>query len=69
MNELTWQWAQLAELTAEQCFGVCAARQAVFVVEQRCAYPDLDLFDEHAMHLIGWTGHRVAAYLRSSTRN
>ena len=65
MSQLTWQWAQLAELTAEQCFSICAARQAVFVVEQRCAYTDLDAFDAQAEHLIAWHGQRVAAYLRA----
>jgi ElaA protein len=64
MSELSWQWARLADLTAEQCFAICAARQAVFVVEQRCAYADLDLFDENAAHLIAWSEQRVAAYLR-----
>jgi ElaA protein len=64
MNELTWQWAHLTELSAKQCFSIFEARQAVFIVEQRCAYPDLDEFDAHAAHLIGWSGQHVAAYLR-----
>ena len=45
-------------------FAVCAAREAVFVVEQACAYQELDGFDSHALHLIAWAGNAVAAYAR-----
>jgi ElaA protein len=41
-----------------------AARVAVFVVEQTCAYQELDGWDLRATHLIGWDGSDVAAYLR-----
>lgn len=44
--------------------AVFAAREAVFVVEQSCAYQDLDGLDFHAHHLIAWSGDDVAAYLR-----
>jgi ElaA protein len=64
MSEFAWQWARLSELTAEQCFSLCAVRQAVFVVEQRCAYQDLDIFDQEATHLIVWDAQNVAGYLR-----
>jgi ElaA protein len=32
-------------------------REAVFVVEQQCAYPDADGRDPNAWHLLGWHEH------------
>lgn len=61
---IQWQWDRFADLSAPQLYAVCAVRQAVFVVEQTCPYQDLDGLDQHAMHLIGWSGNEVAAYLR-----
>jgi ElaA protein len=69
MNQLTWQWAKLSELTVQQWFSISAARQAVFIVEQRCAYADLDEFDMQASHLIAWSDQGVAAYLRALAPN
>jgi ElaA protein len=61
---IDWQWCELHELAAPQWYAVMAARSAVFVVEQTCAYQDLDGWDLRATHLIGWQGADVAAYLR-----
>jgi ElaA protein len=61
---MLWQWCMLEELTAAQLHCVFAARVAVFVVEQACAYQELDELDLAAEHLIGWEGAQVAAYLR-----
>jgi len=61
---IQWQWDRFADLSAPQLYAVCAAREAVFVVEQSCPYQELDGLDLDAMHLIGWSGSEVAAYLR-----
>lgn len=61
---IQWQWGRFADLSAPQLYAVCAAREAVFVVEQSCPYQELDGLDLDAMHLIGWSGSEVAAYLR-----
>jgi ElaA protein len=61
---LAWQWCELHELAAPQWYAVMAARVAVFVVEQTCAYQELDGWDLRATHLIAWDGPDVAAYLR-----
>jgi ElaA protein len=37
--------AHLDELTARALLGILAVRQTVFVVEQQCAYPDIDSLD------------------------
>ena len=61
---IAWHWSRLSELTVDQLYAVFAAREAVFVVEQTCAYQELDGLDLDADHLIGWNGDEVAAYLR-----
>ena len=61
---IEWQWCRLTQLDVVQLYAVFAAREAVFVVEQTCAYQDLDGLDLYADHLIGWSGAEVAAYLR-----
>lgn len=45
--------AHLDELTPRALLGILAVRQAVFVVEQQCAYQDIDWLDgaAHTVHL------------------
>jgi ElaA protein len=62
--DLEWQWCRLDELSSEQVYAVLEARVAIFVVEQNCAYQDLDGLDAAAGHLIAWSGKEVAGYLR-----
>jgi ElaA protein len=64
LQGIRWQWCMLEDLNAAQLHTVFAAREAVFVVEQSCAYQELDGLDLEAHHLIAWNGQRVAAYLR-----
>lgn len=65
---MNWQWLSFAELIREELFEIVKVRQAVFVVEQNCAYPDADDLDLVSWHLIGWrednTGRDLVAYLR-----
>lgn len=54
---LTIQWSVklFPQLTVDQLFEVLQLRVNVFVVEQRCAYPELDVHDRHVetRHLLG----------------
>jgi ElaA protein len=61
---MNWQWCSLHDLDARQLYALFAARGAVFVVEQNCAYRDLDGADLEAEHLIAWSGEEVAACVR-----
>lgn len=61
---IDWQWYAPGDLSTRQLYAVFAAREAVFVVEQHCAYQELDGLDPEARHLVGWSGGEVAAYLR-----
>ena len=62
------QWYGFDELTPALLYEVLAFRQAIFVVEQRCAYPDLDGLDQQAQHLLlrvaGPDGGELAGCLR-----
>lgn len=62
---LHWQWASLAELSAVEWHEVGMLRQAVFIVEQACAFPDLDELDMVSRHLLGRNDSgELLAYLR-----
>jgi ElaA protein len=63
-DEIKFQWCRLNGMSAPQLHAVLAAREAVFIVEQKCAYQDADLLDQYSWHLTAWAGDRVAAYLR-----
>lgn len=61
---IEWRWRGFAELAPLELYAIFAARQAVFIVEQDCPYLDMDGKDPRALHLTGWAGEQVAAYLR-----
>jgi ElaA protein len=45
-------WYGFGELVPAILYELLQFRQAIFVVEQRCAYPDLDGLDHGAQHLL-----------------
>jgi ElaA protein len=49
-----WQWSSFADLPNKDLYEMLAQRQNVFVLEQKCLYPDLDGYDQDAWHLLGW---------------
>ncbi len=52
------------ELTTRELYRLVQAREAVFVVEQQCPYPELDGKDQAAVHVWLEEGDTVLAYLR-----
>ena len=62
--ELTWHDAPFEQLSVATLYGILALRSRVFVVEQKCAYDDVDGLDYTARHLWAQDGARVVAYLR-----
>ncbi|RFB78732.1 GNAT family N-acetyltransferase [Methylovirgula sp. 4M-Z18] len=48
----------------QDLYAVLRLRQSVFIVEQQSIYPDIDGYDDRAMHLIGRIGGEVVAYAR-----
>ena len=58
------EWLRFAELPAPLLYEVLRFRQAIFVVEQACAFPDLDGLDQQAQHLLLRQEGALAGYLR-----
>jgi ElaA protein len=67
MSISRWEVKTFQQLTVEELFDVLKLRVDVFVVEQQCAYPELDEYDRQpeTRHLSGLNefGH-VIAYAR-----
>lgn len=60
-----WVWRSFQELTPDELYDICALRQTVFVVEQKCAYLDADGWDKRSRHLYTRNGDgMLVAYLR-----
>lgn len=60
-----WTWRAFAELSADELYSILQLRALVFVVEQECAYNDLDGYDAQSLHLFTQdAAGRVIAYLR-----
>lgn len=49
---IEWYWKRFEELTVNELYKVLDARAAVFVIEQRCLYSDIDRRDAQAWHLL-----------------
>lgn len=52
------------ELTVAELYEIIKIRAAVFVVEQNCAYQDLDDVDQDAYHVCLKEDGKILAYLR-----
>lgn len=61
---IEWQTKTFEELSTKELFDCLELRQNVFVVEQNCPYPDIDVKDLKACHLIGRLDNNVIAYAR-----
>jgi len=64
-TRITWRNCSMAQLDVMCLFHMFQLRQAVFILEQRCLYPDIDAHDEHAIHVLGTDCEQnLIAYLR-----
>ena len=63
---IDWQDKHHSELTAPELYALLALRSTVFVVEQQCAYLDVDGKDLQAenRHLLGIAEGQLVAYAR-----
>ena len=52
------------ELTLDELYEILRARAEVFVVEQNCAYQDVDEVDKEAYHVYLREEGKIVAYLR-----
>ncbi|WP_287495990.1 GNAT family N-acetyltransferase [Pandoraea sp. CB10b_02] len=66
---MEWMCKSFDELGSALLYRILSARNAVFVVEQRCPYQDIDGRDPHSLHLVAQARDeanrlQIAAYLR-----
>ncbi|MBW8362589.1 MAG: GNAT family N-acetyltransferase [Kaistella sp.] len=64
MKDLVWNIKSFTEISTKEFHNIVKARIDVFVVEQNCPYPDLDGYDEKALHLWAEQDGEVTAYCR-----
>ncbi|MBS0026404.1 GNAT family N-acetyltransferase [Chitinophaga sp. 22321] len=50
---MNWKIKSFEELTTAELYAILHLRSEVFVIEQNCAYQDLDYSDQKALHLMG----------------
>ena len=62
--ELRWYWCRLEEMKPFLLYDMLALREAIFVVEQTCAYLELDGLDKTAEHLLVTRDETVVSCLR-----
>jgi ElaA protein len=62
--ELDWRCTTFDELNVHELYAIMRVRAEVFVVEQNCAFQDVDNKDQFCYHLTGWHGGNLAAYAR-----
>ncbi len=61
---MEWNYKLWEELGREELFDIYKLRVDVFVVEQNCAYPEIDLKDKLVGHLFAYADGQLAAYSR-----
>lgn len=64
MSNIVWNIKNFDEFTVPELYAVLKARIDVFVIEQNCPYPDLDNYDQRAIHLWAEENGEVMAYCR-----
>ncbi len=64
MTDLLWKAKLFSEITTDELYQILKARCDVFVVEQKCPYPDMDNLDQKAIHLWAENKNEVLAYCR-----
>lgn len=63
--DLDWRWYEWSELDADALYDLLELRVDIFVVEQKCAYPELDGLDRRCEHLLLRNGQGLLlGYLR-----
>ena len=61
---IDWKIKRFGELSTAELYELLRLRSEVFVVEQNCAYLDMDNADQQALHVMGFAEGGLAAYTR-----
>lgn len=63
-SQIKWTWSDFEDLTVHQLYDALRLRESIFIVEQNVPYPDIDGKDERSLHLMGYSGREMVAYMR-----
>ncbi|MCW9709443.1 GNAT family N-acetyltransferase [Avibacterium sp. 21-586] len=66
---MMWNAKTFAELSTQELFAIYQVRTAVFVVEQQCAYQEVDDWDQSAVHFWQEFDGKICAYCRIIPQN
>lgn len=69
MNDIIWKIKRFDQLSVDELYKILKNRVDVFVVEQNCPYPDLDGFDQKALHLWAEIEGQLVTYCRIFDRD
>ncbi|WP_163971749.1 GNAT family N-acetyltransferase [Oceanobacillus halotolerans] len=61
---MNWYRKSFQELTNKELYQLMKARVDVFVVEQECPYPELDNYDQEALHFFAKMDDEIVAIVR-----
>lgn len=61
---MVWIVKTFEELTTTELYALLRLRSEVFVVEQTCAFQDMDDTDQLAVHVMGYIDNELVAYTR-----
>ncbi|UTH14232.1 GNAT family N-acetyltransferase [Macrococcus equipercicus] len=59
-----WKFKEFDRLTTLELFKIYKLRVNTFVVEQQCAYPEIDDKDLQSIHIFDWENDDVLNYAR-----
>ena len=63
-RSISWNSKSFSQLSTGELYELLRLRAEIFVVEQNCAYQDLDNNDHDAIHLYGTINGQIVAYVR-----
>ncbi len=61
---MNWSLKSFNDLSVDELYNILKARVDVFVVEQACAYPEIDNYDQQSSHLFLQDDEKLVAYVR-----
>ncbi|HEY0222104.1 GNAT family N-acetyltransferase [Lactovum miscens] len=65
---MAWKIKKFDEMTVDELYKILELRSEVFVVEQNCAYQDIDDKDQHSLHIFYAEEDEILAYARLMPR-
>ena len=66
---MDWSLKNFSDLSVNELYNILKVRVDVFVVEQACAYPEIDNYDQESLHLFLQNNEQIVAYVRILPKN